>query len=122
MNPHGADYAEKLDGLLSMMKEDDVLRDNILLAKIMLLSDAQLRGEQFKELSVRFSNTDGGIRALYESGVLKVRLWQEAQARGQDDARCLAEARAILNSFIKLYPKSIFNEQAKVMLDSLVAP
>jgi len=88
----------------------------------MLLADAQLRGERFKELSELFSKTDGGIRALYESGILKVRLWQEARARGQEDDRCLAEARAILDSFIKLYPKSIFNEQAKVMLDSLAAP
>jgi len=122
MNPHGADYTKKLDDLLSTMKENDVLRDNILLAKIMLLADAQLRGERFKELSELFSKTDGGIRALYESGILKVRLWQEARARGQEDDRCLAEARAILDSFIKLYPKSIFNEQAKVMLDSLAAP
>ena len=119
LNPYSPDYSQQLDQLLAETKETAPLRDNILLAKIMLIPDAQLKAAQFKELGEKFAKTDGGTQALYELGLLKVALWKDPQISGEDKNAYLADARAILTNFIALYPKSIFSGHAQTMLDSL---
>ncbi len=119
LNPYSPDYSQQLDELLAEAEESDPLRDNILLAKIMLIPDAQLKAGQLKEFGEKFAKTDGGTQALYELGLLKVALWKDPQTSGEDKKAYLADARAILTNFIALYPKSIFSAHAQSMLDSL---
>ncbi len=82
--------------------------------------DEQLRAEQLSGLHKEFQDTDGGMQALYELGLLKRRQWSQ-----QDDSnlelktKLLGETRAILTSFISLYPNSFCAEQVKKNLDDL---
>jgi len=119
LNPYSMDYPRRLDRLVAATKTDDPLRDNVLLAKIMLIDDAQLKAAQLKELGEKFGNTDGGIQALYELGLLKVGLWKDPQTDPAQKETYLADARAILTNFIAMYPKSTFSTHAQTMLDSL---
>jgi len=119
LNPYSMDYPHRLDRLVAATKTDDPMRDNVLLAKIMLIPDAQLKAAQLKELGEKFGNTDGGIQALYELGLLKVGLWKDPQTGPAEKETYLADARAILTNFIALYPKSTFSTHAQTMLDSL---
>ncbi len=122
LNPYSLGYSDDLDVLLSETKEGDPLRDNILMAKIMLISDTQLMAEQLKGLGEEYPDTDGGIQALYELGVLKVGLWKEADSDDPEDKQAwLADARAVLTSFTAQYPQSIFSEQAQALLENLPA-
>jgi hypothetical protein len=95
--------------------------DNVLVAKVMLITDSKLKASELKSLSDRFAGTDGGIAALYKLGLLKVTLQKDPHAKGEQQ-KYRAEARAILTSFIERYPRSIFSEQARIWLDSLPAP
>jgi len=119
LNPYSMDYRRRLDRLIGATDEQSLLRDNVLLAKIMLIGDAQLKAAQLKELGEKFGNTDGGIQALYELGLLKVGLWKDPQTEAAEKETYLADARAILTNFIALYPKSTFSAHAQTMLDSL---
>jgi len=119
LNPHRLDYSQRLDILLAETKKNDRLRDNILLAKIMLIPDAQLRGEQLKELSEKYKKTDGGTQALYELGLLNVGLWKDPKTSEKEKNKYLSDARKILTDFTSKYPHSIFSEQAQTMLNSL---
>ncbi len=121
LNPYARDYREQLDGFLKEIGKDDPLRDNILLARVMLITDTQLRAQQLKSLSKQFAETDGGIQAHYELGLLNIGLWKDPQTNKEDKDTYLAEARTKLRSFIDLYPRSIFREHAQTMLDSLPA-
>lgn len=120
-NPYRRDYEDRLNDLLSEMTDDDPLRDNALLAKVMLITDYQQKAAELKNLGQTHANTDGGVKALYELGLLKVSLWKNPQTETQQKKKYLADARAILTSFIEQYPRSIFGEQARIMLDSLPA-
>ncbi len=122
LNSYSMEYHHQLDGLLAAIEEKNPLRDNILLAKIMLIPDAQLKGAQLKELGDKFANTDGGTQAVYELGLLKVSLWKDPQTSGADKKTYLADARSILTGFIAQYPKSTFSAHAQTMLDSLPTP
>jgi TolA-binding protein len=119
LNPHGRDYSDRLDALLSQTKEKDPLRDNISLAKIILIEDAQLRSEQLKALTEKYADTDGGIRALYELGLLNIVLWKNSELSEEIRESYLTQARTMLTSFISLYPKSIYRDQAQSKLDNL---
>jgi len=119
LNPYSRDYAAELDALLSEMEPDDPLMDNVLLAKLMLVSDSHRKATELKALGSRFAGKDGGIRALYELGRLKVKQWKDSEAGSDEKKRHLSEARGILTNFINLYPESIFSEQARILLDSL---
>ena len=122
LNPYSRDYSDRLDELMALTDEQDPLRDNILLARIMLISDAQLKAEQLMQLSENRPNTDGGIQALYELGLLKVALWKEAgDKQPRNKQAYLADARAVLTTFTGQYPQSIFSEQAQTLLEDLPA-
>ncbi|MBN2455668.1 MAG: hypothetical protein JXB29_03880 [Sedimentisphaerales bacterium] len=120
LNSHALDYNEQLNKLLSNMSNDAPLRDNVLLAQIKLIADEHRRAERLSELHKQFTNSDGGIQALYELGLLKINLWhQKSEADPQQKKKLLAQTRAILTSFISLYPDSIYTEQVKKNLDNL---
>ena len=122
LNPHSAEFPWDLDELLKQMGDKDPLRDNILLAKTKLVADEQLRAEKLAQLHQEFQNTDGGMQALYELGLLKRRRWsQQDEANLELKKKLLVETRATLTSFTEKYPGSIFTEQAKKILDDLPA-
>jgi len=118
LNPHGQDYLWRLDELLEQMDENDPLRDNVLLAKTKLVADEQLRAEQLNQLYKEFQDTDGGMQALYELARLEISLYQK-ESNVEQKKKYLAETRALLTSFISLYPDGFCTEQAKKILDGL---
>jgi hypothetical protein len=122
LNPHASDYAQHLDGLLEQTEDGDRLRDNILLAQAKLVADEQLRAEKLSELHKECSQTDAGMLALYELGLLKISLWrQQDESNAELKKKHLEEAKATLSSFISLYPTSFYAEQVKKNLDGLPA-
>jgi hypothetical protein len=60
------------------------------------------------------------MQALYELGLLKRRQWTQQDATNLElKKKLLAETRAILTSFISLYPGSIYAEQVQKTLAGL---
>jgi hypothetical protein len=118
LNPHAFDYSRDIDELLGQMNTKDPLRDNILLARVKLVADEQLRAQNLSELHKEFQDTDGGMRALYELARLKIGLYQD-ESDSEHKKKNLADARATLTSFISLYPDSFCAEQVKKTLDDL---
>jgi hypothetical protein len=120
LNPHDSDYAQHLDLLLSEMRKNDPLRDNVLLAQVKLIADELLQTEKLNQLYNEFRDTDGGIEALYELGLLKIRLWrQQNQENAEQKKNYLVQARDTLTNFISLYPNSIYSEQVRKNLENL---
>ncbi len=120
LNPHSKNYPQQLDRMLQQTKDGDPFRDNILLAQAKLIDNEQLRAEKITDLLKKHQNTDGGIQALYELGLLKISLWrQQNESDLELKKKCLDEARAILTSFISLYPDSFYAEQVQKNLDGL---
>jgi hypothetical protein len=120
LNPYSQAYSWHLDELLKQMGDNDPLRDNILLAQTKLIADEQLRAERLSELHNGFQETDGGMQALYELGLLRISLWrQQVESNVELKKKYLAQARATLTSFISLYPNSFCTEQVKKNLDDL---
>lgn len=122
LNPHAPDYAQHLDGLLTQTKDDDPLRDNILLARAKLVADELRRVEKLSDVHKQYHQTDAGIQALYELGLLKISLWRQQEDVNEEiKKKYLEEARATLTSFIDLYPESFLAEQVRTNLDGLPA-
>jgi outer membrane protein assembly factor BamD (BamD/ComL family) len=120
LNPHDSDYARQLEQLLSVMPKHDPLRDNVLLAQIKIIADELLQAEKLNQLHDEFRDTDGGIEALHELGLLKIRVWrQQDQANAEQKKQYLLQARETLTSFISLYPDSICAEQVRKNLEDL---
>ncbi len=120
LNRHGLDYPDHLDQLLRQIKNDDPLRDNVLLAQAKLIADEELRAKKLSELHKDFQEADGGMLALYELGLLrKRRLSQQADAGPEQQKKLLGEARATLEDFLRLYPNSFCTEQVKNTLDGM---
>ena len=122
LNPHSSYYARLLGELLEQASDDDPLRDNILLAQTKLIADEQLRAEKLSQLHKKFQETDGGMQALYELGLLKISLWrQQDESNLEQKKKCLDDARTTLMKFINLYPDSFCAEQVKKNLADLPA-
>jgi hypothetical protein len=123
LNPHSLDYGRRLNLLLQQTGENDGLRDNILLAQAKLIADEQQRAERLSDVHREFQDTDGGMQALYELGLLKSRQWREQLQRPDSnlelETKLLGETRAIFTSFISLYPNSFCAEQVKKNLADL---
>ena len=85
----------------------------------MLLVDMEMKHKLLKDLSENFSKTDGGIQALYELGLVNVKLWKDHRQDGPEKQKHLADTRQILKTFIESHPESIFTEHAQFMLNSL---
>jgi hypothetical protein len=122
LNPNNLGYANQLDDLLSEMGKVDPLRDNVLLAQTKLIPDEQLLAEKLAELYIQYHNTDGGMQALYELCLLKIRFWQQQDAsNAEQKKKYLADARATLTEFLRTYPNSFPAEQVRKNLASLPA-
>ena len=120
LNPHAFEYKQHLDGLLEQMGDKDLLRDNILLAQAKLVADEQGRVERLRQLHKDFHQTDGGMQALYELGLLKIGFWrQQDESDSERKKKYLAEARKTLMDFIELYPSSFCAEQVRKNLADL---
>ena len=120
LNPHSPRYATELKDLLRGSGTNDPLGDNILLAETKLIADEQLKAEKLAELHEKSWDTDGGMQALYELGLLKIGLWrQQSESNPEQKKKALAEARATLTSFIRLFPDSFCAEQVKENLENL---
>jgi len=120
LNPNNPGYAGRLEELLAGMGKNDPLRDNVLLAQVKLIPDEQLRGEKLAELHKQYQNTDGGMQALYELALLKIHFWQQQDGSNVDRKKqYMADARATLSSFLKMYPNSFYAEQVRKNLASL---
>lgn len=118
LDPHSRNYSARLADLLERTDANDPLRDNVLLARAGLVPDEQLRAEKLTELHKQFQNTDGGIQALYQLGLLKIGLYQN-ESNPEKKKDLLADARATLTSFITLYPESFYAEQLQKNLNDL---
>jgi hypothetical protein len=120
LDPHSLNYPQQLDRMLQQTPAHDPLVDNILLAQAKLIYDEHLRAEKFAELYKVHQDSDGGIQALYELCLLKIGFWRQQEKSDPDQKKeCLDEARAILTSFLSLYPNSFYTEQIQKNLDSL---
>ena len=119
LNPCRRDYPDQIDDLLSKSADDDPLLDNLLLARAMAISDPAKRAEALTALHQEHPKTDGGIRAQYELGVLRVGLWKDKQAPEEQRTANLRQARAILSGFVSAWPDSLFAAPARELLNSL---
>lgn len=126
LNPHeGRIYAAGLDRLLEETSgEDDGLRDNLLLEKAMLVDDLQRRSKLLEQLVNRFTQRDAGIRAQYELGMTKIKLWKESDSSEEERKQLLADSRRLLSffieqDFIEKHPDCPYSEQAQEMLQTL---
>jgi hypothetical protein len=122
LNPHSPDYAGQLEEMLGEIGKNDPLRDNILLAQVKLIPDEQHRAERLAELYKQYTNSDGGMQALYELALLKIQFWrQQPDTNVERKKQFLADAKATLNEFLRMYPKSYCAEQVKKNLATLPA-
>jgi len=120
LNPHSTDYKWHLQQLLEQIKEDDPLRDNILVAKADLIPDRQVRAEEYEKLHREFKNTDGGTKALYKLALLRIKMWQQlGESNKEKKQEYLEKARATLTSFVSFYPNSIYADKATNNLTAL---
>lgn len=120
LNTHTPDYTKHLDKLLEQIGNQDPLADNVLLAQTKLIADTHLRAEELAKLHNQMSHTDGGMQALFELALLKISMWQN-EANLEEKKKYLAQARATLETFSKLYPKAFCTDQAKEILENLPA-
>ena len=122
LNPHAMDYGQHLEGLLEQTKDGDPLRDNILLDQAKIVADELLRAEKLRDVHEQYAQTDAGIEALYELGLLKISLWRQQDEVNVDiKKKYLEEARATLTSFLHLYPGSFHAERVRKNLNGLPA-
>jgi len=119
LNPYSRDYPDHLERLLEQMDEEDPMKDNVLLAQIQLIEDADTRAEKLRQLHRDYQDTDAGRKALYELGRLRVRMWQLSESGSDERQEYLESARATLTSFTTLYPNSIYAEDAEMKLYQL---
>jgi hypothetical protein len=124
LNPHDRrSYAIRLDGLLAAMPQTDGgLRDNLLLEKAMLVDDLQRRSQLLEELAKQYPQRDAGIRAQYECGVSKIKLWKDSDGSEEVKKQLLIDSHRILSDFIEKHPDCPFSEQAVEMLQTLPQP
>ena len=123
LNPHDErSYAVGLNGLLEKISADDGLRDNLLLAKAMLVDDIRRRSQLLEELARQYPQRDAGIQALYEWGMAKIKLWKSPDSSEEEKKQLLINSRKILLEFIEKHPDSPFSKQTGEMLQTLPQP
>jgi hypothetical protein len=120
LNPYSLDYEYQLNELLRQTGAKDGLRDNILLAQAKLITDERQQVEKLSQIHQGFQESDGGMQALYELGLLKISLWRQHEGSNAElKKKYLAETRDTLTSFVSLYPNSFYAEQVKKNLEGL---
>ena len=120
LNQNSPDYAGQLDELLSEMGKNDPLRDNILLAQIKLIPDEQLLAEKLDRTAYTTLQNRRRHAGIYELSLLKIHFWQQQDAaNAEQKKKYLADARATLTEFLRMYPNSFPAEQVNKNLSSL---
>lgn len=123
LNPYDElSYESGLNGLLEKMPPDDGLIDNVLLAKAMLIDDIHRRLQAMEELAKQYPERDGGGQAQYEQGMIKIKLWKNADNSEEKKKKLLVDSHTILNDLIKRHPDSFFSKQAAETLKTLPQP
>ena len=103
-----------------MMKKQFPILLEVALAGGMSVAAAEVAVFGHIDTSLDFQDTDGGMQALYELGLLKRRQWsQQDEANSELKKKLLVETRATLTSFISLYPDNFCAEQVKKNLSGL---
>lgn len=118
LNPHTMDYDDRLAHLRAQMGPQDCLQDNVRFAEIKLIADDETRLKELAAHHDQFHNTDGGIEAMFELGLLETGLYR-AQTDPEQKKNRLRKAILTLDSFLKFYPDSIYAEQVKKNLSDL---
>ncbi len=118
LNAHGLDYARRLNAIMELLGPQDCLRDNVALAQAKLIADTERREERLGALHREYANTDGGIEALFELGLLKTNLYKH-QDNSEEKGVLLQEAVGTLENFMKLYPDSALSTQVKELIARL---
>jgi len=120
LDPHVMSYPDELSDLLEQIGDTDGLRDNVLLAQAKLIPDEDSRLTELTALHHDFQNSDAGVEALYELGLLKIRLYQ-AQSDAGRKKTLLADARDTLARFSELYADTPYADQVNKNLRTLPA-
>ena len=118
LDDHKIDYPERIEQLLTEMDKDDLLMDNVLLSKAMLAQEVETKAAKLIEITKDYPNTDGGMQARFELGLVNVRLWKDAKDQAQKDEH-LKNAKEILTNFVAQYPDTIFSSQAQTVMEGL---
>jgi hypothetical protein len=118
LDPHVMGYPRKLSALLEQVGETDGLRDNVLLAQAKSTPDELQREKKLTALHHNYQNSDAGVEALYELGLLRIRLYQ-AQSDANKKKGLLTEARNTLASFLELYADTPYADQVYRNLTTL---
>ena len=118
LNKYKMDYPNDLKKLLSEMKEDDPLKDNVLLALAMIEEDLNERGEKLMAITEKYGRTDAGIQAKFELGLLNVKMAKETED-GQTKDLYLDVAKKIFENFVVDHRDSIFCEEAQTILNGM---
>jgi hypothetical protein len=128
LNPHDErSYAAGLNGLFERMSRDDELRDNILLAKAMLIDDNHRREQLLEKVAKQYSKRDAGIQARFELGMTKIKLWKDPNSSKEKKNQLLIDSHKILSDFIapdfiEKHPNCFLSKQAGEMLQTLPQP
>lgn len=118
LDPHVLSYQGKLGVLLGQLGDTDGLRDNVLLAQAKTILDEVEREKKLNALHQNFQNSDGGVEALYELGLLQIRRYQ-AESDTNKKKTLLAEARNTLARFLELYADTPYADQVNRNLTAL---
>lgn len=119
LNPHDILYKSQIEYLLEQAGDSSPLRDNLLFAQAMLISDAIQRADQLGKIAKEYPSTDGGIQAKFEQASLKLTIWKEHQLSDKEKEKYLTEAQSGLQKFLKDYPNTYLAEQAQEKLAAL---
>lgn len=119
LNPYALDYESRLNALLAEMDQDDPLRDNVLLAKALVIVDPRNRAAALSELINLYEGSEVGIRAHYEKALALLSIWKESSLDGDARRLLLADIREILTAFLELYPDSIYADPAQSLMQTL---
>ncbi|MCP4453690.1 MAG: hypothetical protein GY809_19695 [Planctomycetes bacterium] len=118
LNALALDYPKRLNAIMELLGPEDCLRDNVALAQAKSIADAKHREERLGALHREYANTDGGIEALFELGLLKTNLYKN-HANSEEKGLMLQEAVDTLENFLKLYPDSPLSTQVKELITRL---
>jgi hypothetical protein len=120
LNPHSTDYKWHLEKLLEQSEKGAPLEDNILVAQVDLIADQHTKAQKYAQLHSEYKNTDGGMKALYELALLRIKLWRQLDDSDTEKKKeFLENARKTLTDFISLYPNSIYSAKASNNLTAL---
>lgn len=119
LNPYILEYPNQLDSLEAKMSKDCPILDNVKMAKIMLIDDAQERIGKLQKLAQEYPQTDSGIKADYEIILAKIKIWKDAKA--ENGKSLLIEIRDDLTKFAAQNSPSYLAAAAIQKLNSLPA-